>query len=220
MGVLLAGLLLAAVGALTSWLGVGPFGWRYFKHGQSRIFIYNGTPHFALLDIDGNAFEVPPYRGRTYDVVGGDMAIHTRLQRVERNPDSGEFERTDTIDELEVRTFATERQNWLYHIAIPGSTCLAVTDVSALYGGSGGTLEIIRAVFPEARLQPLPYDDVLYPQDILPDKGVPPVIWVAVVNCTVLAEPEKALINLQLEIEAGRRLLELQRQSAATAAPP
>ncbi len=207
---------LIALGGLTTLLGIGPFGYRLLRYGTVKIFVYNGTPHFAEVDVDGTVYDIKPYDGQTLEVVGGALVFDTTLRLVEEDVEKGIPYETDKHEHLERVEALVDGSNWLYHVALPESTCLAITDMSAYYNQTaGGKPKLLEAVFKDNRLRPLDVDDVIYPRGFLPDKAEPPVIWLGVVACVLLEEPALALIELQIEAEEARSLLERRRKERA-----
>jgi len=179
-----------ALGVVTWAIGIGPFGYRLFAYGNVNLFVYNGTPHFAELEIDGAEYEIKPYEGEMLELTGGELEIDTTLRLVKKNPETGVHEITDEREHLETKSFTGSNEtNWLYHVATEESTCLAITDMKAFYTDSGKPdPNIIGKVFKDERLRPLDYENVLYPQDALPDKIPGEIVWLAVVNCKLLKE--------------------------------
>ena len=204
---------IAGIGALTTFLGIGPFGYRLFRYGMVKVFVYNGTPHFAEIEVEGSRYEIKPYEGEILELVGGELKLSTTLNLVAENPTTKKAERTEQREFLEDQSFLASGSNYLYHVALPDSTCLAIADMSSYYDGSGGGVpELVGTVFKDARLQELSVENIYFPQGTLPDKASPPVYWLAVVNCDVLREPKKALVNLRIQAEERRKQLQERRQ--------
>ncbi|MDX9723269.1 MAG: hypothetical protein RBU37_21130 [Myxococcota bacterium] len=220
LGVVLTLLLVVtAVGVVTTLVGIGPFGIRLAQHGTIKVFVYNGTPHFAHINLDGMQHQIKPFEGKTVSCVGGELSIETELQLVERDEETRQAYKTEQRRFLERREFSASHQNYLYHIAEPSSSCLAIADMSTYYDGdSGGKLRLLGKVFPDSRLQPLDTEEVLYPSEVMPDKTADAVIWLGVVACDVLESDELSIDFLTIMAEQTRKeyekMRELEREAA------
>lgn len=215
-GLAVVAVIVGFIGLVTWAIGIGPFGWRLFRYGNLTLYVYNGTPHFAHVSIDGVDYEIKPYSGRTLNMTGGELEIETVLQLVETDLAARQSRITDTREPLEKLSFTgTSESPWLYHVALPESTCLAVTDLKPFYDGSREDPRILDTVFKDARLRPLPYHNVIFPQEAMPDKISDELIWLAVVNCSLLREaPHLAQQKIMADAIAARRDLEKRRKEA------
>lgn len=201
--------MLVVVCGVTMLLGIGPFGYRIFKYGMVKIHVYNGTPHFALVDIEGVDKEIPPFEGRTVEVVGGELEMSTVLQLVKEN-EEGIPERTDELRPLETQSFVADDENFLYHVATEESACVAIVDMTSFYRkGATKDPRLVGTVPKDRRLQVLDTETVFYSQSVLPDQLLePPMLWLPSVACSMLSDPAKLLMTVKIRAVERRKALE------------
>jgi len=187
---MIAAALVAALGVAGYVSGVGWFGYRQWLYGTGRLYLGNYTPHTRFVSVDGrDPVELGPNKYEIVDFVGGTNSV--RVLDADR-------------ELLSTHSLTAAASDAFFKVA--GGACLAVVDVSSLYGGEG-EIEIREFVGSDQRSYVPDTHNTIWPGEEFPDQlqaGEGPGIWLEKVGCPL--EEDRDVLRKYLEVRVRDRM--------------
>ncbi len=202
---LIAAAFLLAVGGVPKILGFGWFASRMI--GSEEIFVY-------VLNTSGQDIEVQLPFAASRNVPAGTIETLRTLD--------GEITITALdMDGNVLETLDVSADGDLFYNAL-GSECLAVFDLTGLYGGEGD-MEVEARIFKSQHIYQITADTLIMPRRVAPDEARGVVHWIDTVGCNLLEEDNEEYLLAQAQVrledrrerrEAARRAIREAREQA------
>lgn len=193
-------LALGAFATVPMVLGFGWFGARLVTSAPLPVHVLNTSGQPLTIEVDfASPVLVPPGRVESLESLTGDITLVARAE------DGSEVE----------REVISDAQGAVFYNAL-GSECLAVFDLTGLYGGSDdeAAIRVVERVQRDQRIVRSEADVLLLPRRTPPDTVRGTVHWIEVVGCNLLdpAEEEFLLSQAQFRLENRRAEYEALRE--------
>ncbi|MFU8805666.1 MAG: hypothetical protein ACNA8W_17770 [Bradymonadaceae bacterium] len=181
-------LLIIGFGAIGQAVGTGWFGHRPMLYGTGELYILNLNDEPRYASVDGQeAVEVPLQNAQIIELIGGTSKV-------------------DILDENRqlIETFDITIDHSHALLNLSAESCLVVADVAGLYGGRRGDLTFTDKLRPETRVYVPETTNVIWPRRSFPprlDGAQAKAVWIEIVGCALLDEPEflQAYLDVRLE---------------------
>ncbi len=186
--VLIGILIIGVVGQIS---GAGWFGYRQIMYGSGEVYLLNMGGESLEVEIEGREpVEVDSEGARSVEIVGGESRV------VAKNA-AGDvvYEETVFVDDSDAL------------VKLTADACLAVSDLSAVYGRGGDDLEILETLEADQQVYVPGSKNIVWPRQAFPkrmphDKGDP--LWIELVACSLIEEPK--FLRAYLDVRLGQRL--------------
>jgi hypothetical protein len=188
-GLLLLVCLLGGVGHL---VGIGFLGHRLILHGEGELYVLNLSPQERFVSVDGRPPEVVhAQNAQIVQLIGGTSQVEI-------------LDEDDQV--IQEYTIQTSRSHGLINIS--DHSCLAVADISTMYGEGAASLELVSLLTQEERVHAFDSRNVVWPRRNPPpriDPTLGPMLVVEIVGCPLLDDPgflrEYLLVRIQDRME-------------------
>lgn len=183
---IIAAVLVAVVGAVGYFSGIGWFGYRQIAYGTGELYLGNYLPEKRFVSVDGrDPVEIGPEKYETVEIIGGTSSI--RVMDADR----------ETLSEHSVTVDGSDA-----YFKVAGEPCLVASDVTSFYGGSG-EIEFVDFIRPDQRVYVLGTHNTIWPGEDFPEtlqSGDGPGIWIEKVGCPLLEDEPVLRRYLQVRL--------------------
>lgn len=187
IGLVLVSAVVVLVGGVAHLVGIGFMGYRLVLHGDGDLYVLNLTGEERFVSVEGREAKVIHAQdAQLMELVGGRSQV--QIYHQDMTP----------WREWEVET---SRSHVLLNIST--ESCLAVTDITALYTGQG-SVEFSALLPADVEVHVLGSRNIVWPRRNPPPRVDPsygPALSVEIVGCPLLQEPEFLKEYLLVRIE-------------------
>lgn len=185
---------IAIIGTVAAWAGVGFLGHRIILHGDGELYVLNLTGEERYVSVDGREKKVIHARdAQIAELIGG-------RSKVEIFSSEGEL----------WKSFDVQMSRSHVLINISEQACLVVTDISTLYQGDEGGVHFQAFLQPDQEVYELGSRNVVWPRRSPPprmDASLGPMLSVEIVGCSLLDDEsflkEYLIMRLQDRMKSG-----------------